>query len=501
MFCSECGNPNPAEAPCCSRCGAPLKARSPAGSPGQQATAAKPAVSPHSEPAPPSPYLPAGLGDRLLAVILDTVLIGAAFALAGMWAAARWGGATPTGFSLEGRAALIAIAATLLFGFLYYWLCEGLFGRTLGKSILGLSVRLKNGNTCTLSSSLVRNLLRVVDGIGVYLIGFLVAILSASRQRLGDHVAKTVVVAEPISAAVRGTLVMAWLVLWVGGLMGAYLLHRGLPQSAAVVATTTSVIPAVRTGDLQFINVAFLQSEDGPPRAAAPYKPGDIVYLQYEVAGFTTDKDGKIDLILQAEARDPNGLSMYPVWEKELIQTVPPGKPVSGSFNVALPSFAPPGVYQLELKARDKVKNTIAELSPTFQAEAPPVAATSGLEIRDFAMSLSKDGPPAETPVLQGGGAVYANWKIFGVGARDGRVNLRVALKVLGPGNNVVVEEPKYVVVDEPFYYRPPTFCLPISGHITLPGSFAKGIYTARYTVTDEIAKSEIEHAAKFELR
>jgi hypothetical protein len=158
-------------------------------------------------------------------------------------------------------------------------------------------------------------------------------------------------------------------------------------------------------------------------------------------------------------------------------------------------------VYKVELKARDTVKNTSAQLTPTFQTETPPVAPASGLEIRDFAMSLSKEGPPAETPVLQGGGAVYMNWKIFGVEARDGKVNLRVALKVLGPGKHVVVDEPKYVVVDEALYYRPPTFCLPISGHVTLPGSFAKGTYTARYTVTDEIAKSEIEHAANFELR
>jgi uncharacterized RDD family membrane protein YckC len=500
VFCSQCGNPNPAEAPCCARCGAPLKRYSPSGPPGWQATAPAPTVSFPSPPAPASPYLPAGLGDRVLALILDSVLIVAVFALAGMWVAARLGGVTPSGFSLEGRPALMAIAATLLFGFLYYWLCEGLFGRTLGKSILGLSVRLKDGRPCTLSSSLVRNLLRVVDGIGVYLVGFLVAILSASRQRLGDRVARTLVVAAPISAAARGTLVVAWLVLWAGGFTGAYLLHRGLPQSAAVAATTTSAIPVARTGDLQFINATFLQAEDGPSRTAAPYKPGDTVYLQYEVTGFTTDKDGRIDLILQVEARDPNGLSMYPVWEKELIQTVPPGKPVSGSFNVGLPSFAPPGVYNVELKARDAVKNTTAQLSPTFQAEAPPVAPASGLEIRDFALSLSKEGPPVETPALQGGGTIYMSWKILGVEAKDGKVNLRVALKVLGPGRNVVLDEPKYVVVDEAFHYRPPTFCLPMSGHVTLPGSFAKGTYTARFTVTDEISKNEIEHAAKFEL-
>jgi hypothetical protein len=294
---------------------------------------------------------------------------------------------------------------------------------------------------------------------------------------------------------------VAWLVLWVSGLVGAFLLHRGIPKSATVVAPAARVIPATRTGDLQFVNAAFLQAESGPPRATAPYRPGDIVYLQYEVTGFTTDKDGKINLVLQVEARDPNGVSMYPVWEEELIQTVAAGKPVSGSFNVGLPSFAPPGVYRVELKARDRIRNTTAQLSPTFQAEAPPVVPASGLEVRDLVLSLSNEGPPVETPALQGGGTVFMKWKVFGVEAKDGKVNLRVGLKVLGPGSSVVVDEPKYVVVDEAFHYRPPTFCLPMSGHVTLPDSFAKGTYTARYTVTDEFAKRETEREVKFELR
>ena len=33
----------------------------------------------------------------------------------------------------------------------------------------------------------MRNLLRIVDGFGGYLVGFLVAVLSRQRQRLGDH--------------------------------------------------------------------------------------------------------------------------------------------------------------------------------------------------------------------------------------------------------------------------------------------------------------------------
>ena len=106
-----------------------------------------------------------------------------------------------------------------------------------------------------------------------------------------------------------------------------------------------------------------------------------------------------------------------------------------------------------------------------------------------------------ETPILQGGGAVYMRWKIFGVEARDAKVDLRVALKVIGPGGKVVLDEPKYIVVDEAFSYRPPSFCLPMSGHLTLPGSFPTGTYAAQFTVTDDVAKAEIQQTATFELR
>lgn len=409
MFCRQCGTFNPDAATACARCGTPLKSQARPGAAEAQTLRWTPPVSPAPEAPPRSLPPPAGFGDRFLALILDTVVIAAVFALVGMWAATRWGGVTPAGFSLTGTAALVAIGCTLLFGFLYYWLGEGLFGKTLGKGILGLPVRLTNGGRCTLSASLVRNLLRVIDGIGVYLVGFLVAVFSASRQRLGDHAARTVVVAEPTRDAVRGTLVVVWLILWTGGVTGAFLLHRGYQPSASAAGGTAPAGTASRPAGLQYVNAAFLQAADGAVRAAAPYKSGETVYLKYEVVGFTTNKDGQIELLLQAEVRDPNGLSVFPPWEKELRQTVPPGKPVSGSFNVGLPPYAPAGVYQVALKARDKVSTTVAELALQFETDAPPVTPAAGLEFRDFAMSPAQDGPAEEMPVLHGGGTVYSS--------------------------------------------------------------------------------------------
>ncbi|HUI56915.1 MAG TPA: RDD family protein [Bryobacteraceae bacterium] len=205
MFCNVCGAAYAAGASKCAACGAALTS---------------------TTPTSPSGYPLAGLGGRFVAVILDTILGVVFYAMAGTWAAARWGGTTSAGFSLEGTPALVAIIATLLFGFFYYWLCEGIFGTTLGKSILGMAVRRKDGGGCTLASSLVRNLLRVIDGFAVYVVGFLVAIFSKSRQRLGDHVARTVVVLPGIGIPARLALALVWVVLCGGGLMASYLLHQ-----------------------------------------------------------------------------------------------------------------------------------------------------------------------------------------------------------------------------------------------------------------------------------
>ena len=287
--------------------------------------------------------------------------------------------------------------------------------------------------------------------------------------------------------ATRVALVLVLLVVLIAALAAAYLLYR---RSSAGMG-----------GNLRVVNVAFLQSEDGAARAAAPYAPGDTVYVKYEVLGFAKDKDRKIDLLLRVVASDPDNLALYPPWEKELVQEVPAGRPVNGSFNLGLRAYVPPGAYKVEIKVHDKVNNTDAEAVPAFQVEAPAVAPAAGLEMRDFALSLSQDGPPAEAPVLQGGGTVYMRWRIFGLQAKGGNVNMRVALKVLGPGGNTVVDAPKYVLVDETFYYRPRTFFLAMSGHVTLPGEFPKGAYTALFTVTDEVAQAQIQYTAKLELR
>jgi uncharacterized RDD family membrane protein YckC len=64
-------------------------------------------------------------------------------------------------------------------------------------------------------ASLIRNLFRLIDGLAGYLLAFLVASFSRSRQRLGDHLANTVVVENDLSTRWRLLVTTLWIALTI----------------------------------------------------------------------------------------------------------------------------------------------------------------------------------------------------------------------------------------------------------------------------------------------
>ena len=81
--------------------------------------------------------------------------------------------------------------------FAYFILMEAYAGWTVGKRVLGMKVVNTAGNKIGLSKSLVRNLLRLVDGLpALNILGIVLIACSPKGQRLGDYVAKTFVVEE-----------------------------------------------------------------------------------------------------------------------------------------------------------------------------------------------------------------------------------------------------------------------------------------------------------------
>jgi uncharacterized RDD family membrane protein YckC len=100
-------------------------------------------------------------------------------------------------------------AVTVGWGLFYYFVTESTSGQTLGKRWLGLRVERAAGGTPDEREIALRTILRVVDGIGFYLVGLAVMLRTGERrQRLGDIVAGTAVVdaREPSKPTVKSTL-------------------------------------------------------------------------------------------------------------------------------------------------------------------------------------------------------------------------------------------------------------------------------------------------------
>jgi uncharacterized RDD family membrane protein YckC len=149
----------------------------------------------------------AGVGSRFIAALLDTIIISIAFLIIlipGTF------GATfiiklildAIGRSSGGGLELWVLAGTGLLSFLvivfYYILFEAFWhGQTPGKRKLGVRVIREGGRPLTFSTSMTRNLIRLIDFLPVYyVIGIVVIFIDPKSRRLGDLAAGTVVIKE-----------------------------------------------------------------------------------------------------------------------------------------------------------------------------------------------------------------------------------------------------------------------------------------------------------------
>jgi uncharacterized RDD family membrane protein YckC len=516
MFCGSCGNPLAEGVRFCANCGNPLVQAAPvqpAPPVPYQAAAPPPAWVPPPPPAVPiqnvaSPatfvggFALAGMGERVVASVLDMIFIGILFAVAGMATAAQLGGVTDSGFSLNGMPAAVTIGITSIAGFLYFWLAEGLFGSTLGKAIAGIQVRRKTGAPPGMSASLLRNILRIIDGIGVYLVGFCVAILSKTRQRIGDHVAGTVVVESPISKPLRVFVALVWFAALVGGLAGAYVIHRGAPESVTgEFAALPATIPVTSTGRLKAGNFVYTEGKGGPVRANAIFKPGDLVFLKYDIAGFARDAQKVPDLGFLLTAADPAGVAIHEPCTVRFNSALDRGQPVNGYLGMQLPPYAPPGRYKISIKIHDAVDGANLELTPSIEVNAAAVAPPHGLELRDFQLSRTETGPGESVPAMEGGSTVYMNANIFGLQFRDGKTSGRMSLTVLDPDGKVALDQPNFIDLSDAEFYRPPTYWIHVSGRIPIPAGLKAGIYTEQYAVIDNVSNQTVTQDAKFEVK
>ena len=140
----------------------------------------------------------AGIGSRFIAVLVDSLILAAAFLFLGIFAAFI----LPALGAFGEKAATWGVGVLNLVFFLVFW---GYFavteafsnGRAPGKRVAKIRVIHQSGRGVSFVEALGRNLVRIVDYMpGFYGVGIVAIFLSRRHQRLGDMVAGTLVVRE-----------------------------------------------------------------------------------------------------------------------------------------------------------------------------------------------------------------------------------------------------------------------------------------------------------------
>jgi uncharacterized RDD family membrane protein YckC len=127
----------------------------------------------------------AGFRRRALASLLDNAVWIVFF----FWIYAN---VVAVAFDASDTAGVVSVIVFFSLWFNYFAFCEWRWGQTIGKNATGLEVRSLDGaERLTYGQASIRNLLRLID---FFLVGELMIISSARKQRLGDRAAKTVVV-------------------------------------------------------------------------------------------------------------------------------------------------------------------------------------------------------------------------------------------------------------------------------------------------------------------
>jgi uncharacterized RDD family membrane protein YckC len=144
----------------------------------------------------------AGLGNRILACLIDTaityaclaVVLGIALGLCWLLESMHLPWQQATMLNIYVISATVMLSFILLLGYFIYFEARWQ-GQTPGKRIMRIRVVDENGAPVSMSSVWIRNLVRNVDE-GLFLIGLLFIMFDKKERRLGDFAGATLVIRE-----------------------------------------------------------------------------------------------------------------------------------------------------------------------------------------------------------------------------------------------------------------------------------------------------------------
>ncbi|MCJ7842004.1 RDD family protein [Lederbergia sp. NSJ-179] len=139
----------------------------------------------------------AGIGSRAVAYIIDNAILTVCNLVLMIVGVLLYFAFPDSSFFWQAQGYIIALLLIvfLFINYGYFVILEFFWGgKTIGKKIMGIRVIQENGHSITFLSSLIRNLLLIIDSLPYYLVGLLMVFFHPKKKRLGDLLAGTIVV-------------------------------------------------------------------------------------------------------------------------------------------------------------------------------------------------------------------------------------------------------------------------------------------------------------------
>ena len=127
-----------------------------------------------------------------------------------------------------------------------------------------------------------------------------------------------------------------------------------------------------RSPALAIRNLGFYRSEgDAAALKIAAYRPGDMLWVRFDIAGYRYGEQNSIDTGYDVEVLSPSGRQMFSEENAavEKSQAFYPQPWVPADFNLSLDAKTTPGTYTLVITAHDAVGNQMAVERAEFKVE------------------------------------------------------------------------------------------------------------------------------------
>jgi hypothetical protein len=266
------------------------------------------------------------------------------------------------------------------------------------------------------------------------------------------------------------------------------------------LAPASNAAPAPKK--LAIVKVAFSQSEDGEV-ASSNYQflGGEILYFSCQVEGYTKTEKDEIRLTFQIEAKDASGVLLQaPAAGKVEATLSPEDKEWLPKLRatVLIPPLIPPGEYQLLVKVKDELANTLVDAHSTFRVQGREIEPSSTLVVRNFRFLRAEDDTkPLPVAAYRPGDALWARFDMTGYKLGDGnQFDIEYGLVVLRADGTQAYAEPQAAAQKEQTFY--PVRYQPGVLSLNLAKDQAPGQYTIVLKVRDNLGGQTYEAREKF---